>query len=144
MAGAHWKSWKQKSNVVVATWPGERSLRGFCLKDATHTVLMTLSDSWTQLPTNQRCFLGGTVTAGRLVAETVVRWLSAALATGEGVTSYIIRKIANDIQEGSFPTVGNVEQLSPRARRNFEEYRALTNNEAWLLGQIRLQMVLMR
>src|SRR5208283_2594399 len=55
MAGPHWNSWKQTSNVtatiVNATWPGERSLRGLCWKErgrTLHTVVMNLSDSWTE------------------------------------------------------------------------------------------------
>jgi hypothetical protein len=143
MAGPHWNSWKQTSiemaTIVNATWPGERSLRGSCWKErgrALHTVVMNLSDSWTQMPTNQRNALLGTVVAGRLVRNAVDSWLAAAEATGESVNGM---RIADDIQDG-FLGVKDVGKLSPRARKSFDEYRALTNNVAWVLGQISLEM----
>lgn len=148
LPGTHWTSWKLDRNKFTpsadAVWPGERTLHGACFEDvqdhAMRLLLITLKDSWLDLPTKERSQLvsGKFKTAGRLVTEVVISWVAALSATGEKLNEPLLtEKVTNEIQD-ALRDIGEVGKLSARARQNFSEYRVFVSNMEWIREQIRL------
>jgi hypothetical protein len=103
-------------------------------------LLITLKDSWLDLPTKERSQLvsGKFKTAGRLVTEVVISWVAALSATGEKLNEPLLtEKVTNEIQD-ALRDIGEVGKLSARARQNFSEYRVFVSNMEWIREQIRL------
>lgn len=147
LAGTNWTSWKQTgssdSTRITATWRGERNLEGDCFKENPKAALIRLSDSWTHLSTNRsydfatRYF----VSVGELVRQVVVKDATWWEVLGAKVTDQVQMKMqkeaVDEIQE-AFRGVKMLQELSPRARRNFDEYRVLAADEKWVMEQILL------